>query len=476
MSTTKRKWLYRLLAIGLGFFLLASLEGVLRLLHVAPDADFAPEQLMTIVENGQIKGEIVRSGAPYFLDQGEGMVETNPLYHRGKGGGFPQTGSMRKTRFTKEPTSARYFLLGGSAALGQQPVNLKIPQTWSTIPLGNSVYALPEALSISGVLEKKLQQSGKDVEILNAGMIAQDSGGVRRLVSEILPYKPTGILLYMGNNEGIGMAYGVNGIMLKQVPDMQINLRKFRIYRVLRNTFSPEKFSDTRKLSGTKPEVLGSLTQNEWRKAGQAQVSGEEPTDPVHHALMQRWQTNISAMQELCDENGIALYIITTPPHLLYPPFYSSNSPDLTDQGIRSYSDFLKQSQDFERARSWKEMLNASQKALGIEQYHAQGWFVHAKAQQKNEQISNALTSFERALMLDISRKRTRLEYAKAAMNFCSQNSCSSMSAHDEMRKDVQEKGFSLYDQRFGDHEHLTPEGCAWIAGLFASLILESNP
>ena len=78
--------------------------------------------------------------------------------------------------------------------------------------------------------------------------------------------------------------------------------------------------------------------------------------------------------------------------------------------------------------------------------------------------------------MLDISRKRTRIEYAKAAINFCSQNSCSSMSAHDEMRKDVQEKGFSLYDQRFGDHEHLTPEGCAWIASLFASLILESNP
>ena len=24
---------------------------------------------------------------------------------------------------------------------------------------------------------------------------------------------------------------------------------------------------------------------------------------------MQRWLTNISAMQELCDENGIALYI-----------------------------------------------------------------------------------------------------------------------------------------------------------------------
>lgn len=476
MDAAKKKWLYRLLAVGLGFFIVLALEGVLRILHVAPDEDFAPEQLMTIVENGQIKGEIVRSGAPYFLDQGEGMVETNPLYHRGKGGGFPQTGSMRKTRFRKEPTSERYFLLGGSAALGQQPVNLKIPQTWPTVPLGNSVYALPEGQSISGVLEKKLRQSGADVEILNAGMIAQDSGGVRRLVSEIIPYKPTGILLYMGNNEGIGMAYGVNGITLKQVPDMQINLRKFRIYRVLRNTFAPEKFSDAAKLIGTKPEVLGRLTQNEWRKAGQAQITGSQPTDPVHHALMQRWRTNISAMQELCDEHGIALYIIATPPHLLYPPFYSSNSPDLTDQGIRSYSGLLKQSQDFERAQSWKEMLNASKRALSIEQYHAQGWFVHAKAQQKNEQRRSAFSSYERALLLDLSRKRTRLEYTQASIDFCSEHTCKSMSAHAVMKEDVLEQGFSLYDQRFGDHEHLTPDGCAWIAGLFASLLLDSNP
>ncbi|MAA77626.1 MAG: hypothetical protein CL916_00075 [Deltaproteobacteria bacterium] len=476
MNPSKKKWLYRLLAIGLGFFLLLALEGILRLLHIAPDEDFAPEQLMTIVENGQIKGEIVRSGAPYFLDQGDGMVETNPLYHRGKGGGFPQTGSMRKTRFSKESTSDRYFLLGGSAALGQQPVNLKIPQTWSTIPLGNSVYALPKAQSISGILEKNLRQNGKDVEILNAGMIAQDSGGVRRLVSEIIPYKPTGILLYMGNNEGIGMAYGVNGITLKNVPDVQFNLRKFRIYRVLRKTFAPEKFSDSTKLIGTKPEVLGRLTQNEWRKAGKAQISGNLSTDPVHHALMKRWITNISAIQELCDEHGIALYIITTPPHLLYPPFYSSNSPDLTDQGIRSYSSLLKQAQDFERVQSWQQMLTASQQALGIEQYHAQGWFVHAKALQNNKQLPNAFTSYERALMLDLSRKRTRLEYAQASIDFCSEHTCTSISAHEHMKEDVLKKGFSLYDQRFGDHEHLTPDGCAWIASIFASLILESSP
>ena len=47
---------------------------------------------------------------------------------------------------------------------------------------------------------------GIEAEVLNAGMIAQDSGGVRRIAMEVLQYKPTGLILYLGNNEGIGMA------------------------------------------------------------------------------------------------------------------------------------------------------------------------------------------------------------------------------------------------------------------------------
>ena len=115
MAYTQRKWPYRLLAVGLGFFLLFALEGVLRIFDVASDQDFVPEQLVQIVENGQIKGEIVRSGAPFFLEQGNGTMETNPVYHRGLGSGFPHSGSMRKIRFSKEPTKDRYFLLGGSS-------------------------------------------------------------------------------------------------------------------------------------------------------------------------------------------------------------------------------------------------------------------------------------------------------------------------------------------------------------------------
>ena len=116
-----RKYITRLLAILFGVGILVLLEGVIRFGGSLNDDFAVPERLIQIVENGQIKGEIVQSSAPFFLEK-NGFMETNPLYHRGKGSGFPQSGSMRKLKFSKEPTMDRYFLIGGSAALGQQPV------------------------------------------------------------------------------------------------------------------------------------------------------------------------------------------------------------------------------------------------------------------------------------------------------------------------------------------------------------------
>ena len=182
---------------------------------------------------------------------------------------------MRKPDY--QGTNIRTILPArGSAALGQQPVNLKIPQTWPTIPLGNSVYALPEAQSIR---DRKLRQVAKMLKSLNGNDRARF--GWRTSWYPRYSIQTNWYFTLHGEYEGIGMAYGVNGIMLKQVPDMQINLRKFRIYRVFKKYIFPENLL-TRQSCGTKPEVLGRLTQNEWRKAGQAQVSGDDSTDRYH--------------------------------------------------------------------------------------------------------------------------------------------------------------------------------------------------
>ena len=76
-----------------------------------------------------------------------------------------------------------------------------------------------------------LSQQRGPAEVLNAGMIAQDSGGVRKIAMEVLQYKPTGLILYLRNNEGIGMAFGMQGEQLPWVPEIRDRFRFSRIYR-----------------------------------------------------------------------------------------------------------------------------------------------------------------------------------------------------------------------------------------------------
>ena len=188
---------------------------------------------------------------------------------------------------------------------------------------------------------------------------------------------------------------------------------------------------------------------------------------------MERWNSNISAFQALCEQNCVELFIIATPPHILYPPFYSANSPDVLHQRIHEYSKLLKKANDLHRNQSWNTILQETEKALSIEQNHSQGWFLHAEGLRHNKKTKEAFSSYERALLLDLSRKRTRPDYAAESMDFCKSNTCKSIFAHKLLKREVLEKGFGLYDQRFGDHEHLTPDGCTWIANLFSTLITD---
>ena len=149
-----KRQIYRLMAVGLAFILLGLAEVSLRVFGVAPGEEYNPPRLVKVVKDGQVQGEFIQSTQPVF-QQSQNTLQTNPLYHRGAGDGFPVDGSMRKSRFSLSPSvgTQRWFLLGGSAALGQNPVNLKQRPRWSVEKLGNNVSALPLSLSISGHLE-----------------------------------------------------------------------------------------------------------------------------------------------------------------------------------------------------------------------------------------------------------------------------------------------------------------------------------
>ena len=447
----------------------------LRIAGVAEGQSYAPPKLTQIVKEGKIEGEFVQVSVPFFQKKGN-MVQTHPQYANGNGQGFPASGAMRSVQFSVEPDPniPRFFLLGGSAALGQHPVDIKIPVVWNTIKLGQGVSALPEELSISGQIRSLLAKQGTTSEVINVGMIAQDSGGVRRIALEVLEYKPTGLLIYLGNNEGIGMAYGMQGQELPWVPEVRDVFRVSRLYRVISDRVVParQRFSSPPPpLQGTQPVVLGQLTQTQWRAADEALMSNGQPTDSVYLALQKRLEENLRIIVETATSKGVEVYIIVTPPHLGYPPFFDANSPDLIESNIQEYTSLIGSAKNLEKQKDFLGMEHTLQQALHIESHNATGWFLLGSSLIGQQQHEEAWEAREKSLVLDISRKRSLPIYNDVVANLCMELPCHTQNVYSMLHDKVLSDGFDTYKKLYGDHEHLNPEGCTWIATQFVDLL-----
>ena len=453
---------------------LGSIEILLRIGGVAEGQKYAPPRLIQVVRDGKLEGEYLESNVPFFQKEGSDVV-TNPQYVNGNGVGFPSSGAMRNIRFSEKPTKPRYFVLGGSAALGQQGVDIKIPMNWRTEKLGQGVSVLPEILSLSGQIRSQLKQKGLDAEVYNVGMIAQDSGGVRRIALEILQYQPTGLILYLGNNEGIGMAFGMEGEQLPWVPEVRDQLRVSRIYRILFEKIIParQRFSKPPPvLQGTKPIVLGQMTQTQWRAADEPLFEQNIPTDSVYVALQKRFQQNLEAIVTAANEVGTKVYIIATVPHLNYPPFYDANSPNLVETDIQSYTQKIGAAKKLEQQRKWKDMEQVLKEALLIESHHATGHYMLGTAYEQQKKYVEAWKARERSLLLDISRKRSLPVYADISKTVCQEYDCKTTSLYPWFEQEATKRGMEVFRQLYGDHEHLNPKGIDIVAKAFVDMIL----
>merc|ERR1711991_880564 len=105
-------------------------------------------------------------------------------------------------------------------------------------------------------------------------------------------------------------------------------------------------------------------------------------------------------------------------------------------------------------------MEDILQQALLVERNHATGWYMLGSCLERQKRYQEAILAREKSLMLDISRKRSLPEYADIVAKLCKEKNCSTANLHQQIRDEAEIKGVTLYDKLWGDHEHLTPEGC----------------
>ena len=481
----------------LGVGLLGLLEGSLRLAGVTPGGTWEPPRLVQIVENGQVSGGFTVRATPHWVEEalpsGAPGFRTAELHRRGKGGGFPVGGSMRDVHVTAEPAPGveRYVLLGGSAALGLRamgPASRNVPSE----PLPSGAAAVPLSLAISGQLEERLAEAGVRAEVVNAGMIAQDSSAVRVIAEESLALKPTGLLLYLGNNEGIGMAWAMRDLDLPDVvPAVRGALRHVRIYRVLagfiverRQQAQPRpqpapKGKAPRPSPGGQmeigPEVLARIGRAQWASAGVPLVEGRVPTDTVHAAMLKRLEENLTATVKAAQAQGTSVTIVPTPTHLTYKPFAVSADPGVSSSAAQAAQQAADRAEAARTQGRTDEAVSLARSAVRSDPGSAGAWYQLGMALGATGQHAEAVEALEAAVARDLSRKRTQPAFAAVAERVCRSLGCRTASAHAALTARARAEGIGVYDEVLGDHEHLNPPGNAWVAALFADLLLEGR-
>ena len=111
---------------------------------------------------------------------------------------------------------------------------------------------------------------GQGAEVINIGMIAQDSGGVRRIALNP-SFSPKALLLYMGNNEALDCLLGCkerNSPLCQKCAACCMISAPFVCFLIGYSRCASVNRSNCPLKAQT--EVLGRLTQTQWRAAGSA--------------------------------------------------------------------------------------------------------------------------------------------------------------------------------------------------------------
>ena len=480
----RRRWLFRLGAVALGLGVLGAVEGALRVLDVAAGATWTPPRLVYVLQNGEVQGEFeARAGAHYGAQAKDGQpgMRTTRTYALGSGAGFPVNGSMRDEHFrtTPEPGVDRYFVLGGSAAMGQAPIARQSKHSVQTERLPNGVRALPDAHALSGQVEQRLRSAGRSVEVINSGMIAQDSAGVLRIAQEVLEFGPTGLLLYLGNNEGIGLSAGMGEVAVPRLEPVASVLHQVRLYRLLADRIVPARQrlakAPTDVVGGLQPEVLGRITLAQWQAAGHPLLRDDQPTDDVYTALLARFERNLRAVVSAAQAKGATVTIVPTPPHLGYAPFFTAYGPNLSPDRIAALTEATKDAEVGLKRDRLDQAEASARTAVEIDPFSATAWHLLGRVLEAQGAYSPSMDALLRAHALDISRKRSQPAFADVARSVCADLGCRTADAHAELVAEGRQRGLVAYADRFGDHEHLHPAGNAWVADLMADLLLADD-
>jgi Tfp pilus assembly protein PilF len=354
-AAPRRLWLYRLgLAVGVPLVLFAALEAGLRLAHYGRASTF----LIPDDQPGYLRSN--PEFASLFLP---GNFDLRPLNFR--------------LAAKKPANTVRIVVLGESAAQG--------------VPVPAFGFA-PQVRA-----QLRAHYPGKEIEVINTGIVAINSHVVYQVAREMARYEPDLFLVYMGNNEVVG-PYGPGCAYLSQMPPLWV-IRASVWVRSLR----------TGQLLGT---LLGRLSAHvakraEWGGMSMFVNQAVAGDDPRLEAVYGNFSANLRGIVAAADGAGAKVVLCTVVGNLAdCAPFVSLHRPGLSAADLMGC--------EAEVESGWEQMLQGRlglarhdlEAARATDPHYAETSFLLGSVELRDGHVEAARRLFVEALHWDALRFR----------------------------------------------------------------------
>jgi len=239
----------------------------------------------------------------------------------------------------KDPSSLRIFVLGESAAMG----------------------APDPAFGFSRVLDIMLSRRypERKCEVYNVAMRGINSHIIRPIALECLEHQADLLVLYMGNNEAIGLHSPE-----VEAPLWKLNLPLIRATQSLKSTRLGQLFCEWLvRRAGIEEPQDGSYFRRHWIAA-----------DDLRRKLVRRnFQANLEDICRAAADQGVKVVLATVAVNLRdFPPLGSLHGPSLTDTNRGQWEEWLRAGQAALEQGQTNEGAAAFLEAARLDSRHAE--------------------------------------------------------------------------------------------------------
>ena len=259
---TGREYLFKFIAIGLPFLIIALIELSLRLFQYGDNlnlfTEYTPNKEFLVVNQHVSKR--------YFLDPA-----------------FAPIGNLELFKKKKSPNTLRFFVLGESTTVGYPYFHNASFHRWLLFRL---MHTYPE----------------KHFEIINLSLTAVNSYTVLGFAKELINYEPDAVLIYTGQNEyygglGVASAQSIGGN--PTIVNGLLRMRDLRIIQLILNGFSKKTEIPQTEDGNTE------MTRMELM-VGNQQIPYQSP---LFEKGLNQFRQNMDATLRILNKNNIPVFL-----------------------------------------------------------------------------------------------------------------------------------------------------------------------